>query len=214
MHRFRSLVVGLAATFARPQGKACTQAKSWVAPIANHKQKVGWPPLPRKLGGPHCHYHCPKVGWPPLPTTHCPTPIAHERRAKDDFLAYANEAGELLDFHALRHTCGAWLAMTGSHPKTVQMIMRHSRITLAMDTYGHLFPGQEADAVANMRQMLIDDSPQELRATGTDDNCQLGTRDAQRVAQRAECETARAWVRWGARRRRHSQENRNAQAVT
>ena len=79
--------------------------------------------------------------------------------------------------------------MTGSHPKTVQTIMRHSTITLAMDTYGHLFPGQEADAVANMRQMLIDDTPEELRATGTDGNCQLGTQDAQRLAQRAECET-------------------------
>jgi hypothetical protein len=29
----------------------------------------------------------------------------------------------------------------------IQTIMRHSTITLTMDTYGHLFPGSEADAI-------------------------------------------------------------------
>ena len=41
---------------------------------------------------------------------------------------------------ALRHTCGAWAALGGAHPKAVQTLMRHSAITLTMDTYGHLFP--------------------------------------------------------------------------
>ena len=45
--------------------------------------------------------------------------------------------------------------------------MRHQSITLTMDTYGHLFPGQEADAVGQMREMLVR-PPEELRATGTD----------------------------------------------
>ena len=44
--------------------------------------------------------------------------------------------------------------MTGAHPKVVQTVMRHSSITLTMDTYGHLFPGQEADAVAKLRNIL------------------------------------------------------------
>ena len=70
--------------------------------------------------------------------------------------------------HALRNTCGAWLAMTGAHPKVVQQVMRHSSITLTMDTYGHLFPGQEADAVARMRDMLSPEPPAALAATGTD----------------------------------------------
>jgi integrase len=61
-----------------------------------------------------------------------------------DFLSPTNHEGETLDFHCLRHTCGAWLAMTGVHPKVVQTVMRHSAITLTMDSYGHLFPGQEA----------------------------------------------------------------------
>ena len=42
-------------------------------------------------------------------------------------------------------------------------------ITLTMDNYGHLFPGQEADAVDPLRQMLADDptTPEALRAMGT-----------------------------------------------
>ena len=46
-------------------------------------------------------------------------PQEHERRTKDDFLADVNEAGELLDFHALRHTCGAWLAQCDSCPSRI-----------------------------------------------------------------------------------------------
>ena len=76
------------------------------------------------------------------------------RRLKSDFLAVRNHDGQWFDFHSLRHTCGAWLASSGVHPKVVQTIMRHSTITLTMDTYGHLFPGQEADAVTQVEAML------------------------------------------------------------
>jgi len=38
--------------------------------------------------------------------------------------------------------------------KTVQTVMRHSTITLTMDTYGHLFPGQEAEAVGKLPEMF------------------------------------------------------------
>lgn len=73
-----------------------------------------------------------------------------KEREVSDFLSVKNHSGQELDFHALRHTCGAWLAKAGNHPKVVQTIMRHSSITLTMDTYGHLFPGQEAEAVAKI----------------------------------------------------------------
>ena len=78
----------------------------------------------------------------------------HSRRGESDFLAIENHDGETLDFHALRHTCGAWLAKAGNHPKVVQTIMRHSTITLTMDTYGHLFPGQESEAIATLPDMV------------------------------------------------------------
>ncbi len=75
-------------------------------------------------------------------------PKEYTRRRESDFLAETDHAGKRLDFHSLRHTCGAWLAMAGVPIKVVQGILRHSTITLTMDTYGHLYPGAEADAVA------------------------------------------------------------------
>lgn len=94
-------------------------------------------------------------------------PAERLRREKSDFLQETNHDGERLDFHSLRHTCGAWLAMTGAHPKTIQTVMRHSAITLTMDTYGHLFPGQEAEAVARVQQFFGRSETAEARATGT-----------------------------------------------
>jgi len=89
------------------------------------------------------------------------------RRGESDFLAEKNHEGEFLDFHSLRHTCGAWLAMAGAHPKAVQSVMRHSTIVLTMDTCGHLFPGQDAATVARLPSMLAAE-PMAFRATGTD----------------------------------------------
>jgi sarcosine oxidase delta subunit len=53
-----------------------------------------------------------------------------KRREASDFLLPTNHEGECFDFHSLRHTCGAWLALAGEHPKVVQTIMRLSQITL------------------------------------------------------------------------------------
>ena len=92
-------------------------------------------------------------------------PEARAKRDESDFLAFANHVGEVLDFHALRHTTGAWLALQGVHPNVIKTVMRHSSITLTMDTYGHLLPDQHADAIGGMVSIMTDNSP--LAATGT-----------------------------------------------
>ena len=38
-------------------------------------------------------------------------PQEYSQRQQSDFLADVNHEGEIFDFHCLRHTCGAWLAM-------------------------------------------------------------------------------------------------------
>ena len=86
----------------------------------------------------------------------------YQRREQSDFLSEVNHDGQALDFHALRHTCGAWAAMAGASPKAVQALMRHSTITLTMDTYGHLFPGQEAETVARFPRMLTGEHLQQF----------------------------------------------------
>ncbi len=74
-----------------------------------------------------------------------------ELRDKSDFLNYESDSGQKLDFHSLRHTCGAWLIIAGVDVKTVQTVMRHSTPTLTLNTYGHLLDGAEADAVAALK---------------------------------------------------------------
>jgi integrase len=71
-----------------------------------------------------------------------------------DFLEVLNSQQQILDFHSLRHTCGAWLALAGVQPKQIQTVMRHSTITLTLDTYGHLLPNTQHDAVEAQAKIL------------------------------------------------------------
>lgn len=73
-----------------------------------------------------------------------------KQQSDSDFLKSPNSQNETLDFHALRHTCGAWLVMQGVTLAEVREIMRHSTITLTIDTYGHLAP----DARSRSRHVL------------------------------------------------------------
>jgi len=87
-------------------------------------------------------------------------------REQSDFLSQQNQDGEVLDFHSLRHTCGAWLALQGAGPKVIQTVMRHSTITLTMDTYGHLFPDQESEAIDRLGDLMTTPAAP-VAATGT-----------------------------------------------
>lgn len=80
-----------------------------------------------------------------------------KKREQGEFLSEINGEGEQFDFHALRHTCGAWLAMAGEHPGVIQKVMRHSTVTLTMDRYGHLFPASESDAITRMAERFFGD---------------------------------------------------------
>lgn len=71
-----------------------------------------------------------------------------------DFLQAKNSEGHVLDFHALRHTCGAWLAIAGVNAKVIQKVMRHSTIVLTLDTYGHLMPGETQGVVEKLGAVL------------------------------------------------------------
>jgi len=88
------------------------------------------------------------------------------KREASDFLRAEDHDGRVLDFHALRHTCGAWAAIGGASPKAIQTLMRHSKITLTLDTYGHLLPDEAAETVARMPSV----EPLPLRLTGTTDD--------------------------------------------
>lgn len=67
----------------------------------------------------------------------------------DDGFLRSNEEG-VLDFHALRHTAGAWRVMNGMTLPECQQLMRHSTIVLTIDCYGHL----DKDAMRKNRNSL------------------------------------------------------------
>ena len=89
-----------------------------------------------------------------------------------------DDLGRKRDFHALRHTCGTWLADAGVHPKVIQTIMRHSTIRLTMDRYAHSDRDQATDALGRMPSL----SEQAQQATGTDDAPVIPTRSADNSA--------------------------------
>jgi hypothetical protein len=151
-------VAAASSSFLHPRARSAAPAGSLEA---SRRWQARWK-LPDAAVLPRCAANRPSI--PPLPRT---IPV-RLRREESDFLAVSNHEGEVLDFHSLRHTTGAWLAMAGAHPNAVKTVMRHSSITLTMDTYGHLFPGQEAETVGRFPSMLSQQLDEALRATGTD----------------------------------------------
>jgi len=77
----------------------------------------------------------------------------------------------VLDFHGLRHTCGAWLVLAGIPLNVVEKVMRHSTITLTIDTYGHMLPGADAEAVDGLGEFSLTPAfnRNHVLKTGTDD---------------------------------------------
>jgi len=102
-----------------------------------------------------------------------------ERRDREasDFLSATTHSAARKDFHALRHTCGSWLAAAGVHPKIVQRIMRHCTITLTMDRYTHLFSGDEAAAIGKLPTIDRPGDRERRKATGTSDERASSTTD-------------------------------------
>ncbi len=65
-------------------------------------------------------------------------------------IAYCDEAGCVFDLHALRHHFISTLAQSGVHPKTAQILARHSSIVLTMDRYSHVSLGDTARALEGL----------------------------------------------------------------
>ncbi len=67
-------------------------------------------------------------------------------------IPFVDDQGRRFDFHALRGQLATLLAQAGVHPSIAKKAMRHSNITLTMDTYTHT----EADAVRDALASLPD----------------------------------------------------------
>jgi integrase len=57
-------------------------------------------------------------------------------------------------FHDLRHTFGYLMIEAGEHPKVVQEILGHSQISLTLDTYSHVLPNIQKEAIGRLGRLL------------------------------------------------------------
>ena len=53
-------------------------------------------------------------------------------------------------FHDLRHSHATHLLAAGVHPKIAQERLGHSNVGITLDTYSHVLPGMQEDAVAKV----------------------------------------------------------------
>ena len=60
-----------------------------------------------------------------------------------------------LRFHDLRHTCATLLLAKGVHPKIVQELLGHATIAITLDTYSHVLPNMQGEAVLAMESALF-----------------------------------------------------------
>lgn len=57
--------------------------------------------------------------------------------------------------HDLRHTCATLLLGKGVHPKIVQELLGHATIAITLDTYSHVLPNMQGEAVSAMETVLF-----------------------------------------------------------
>ena len=65
-------------------------------------------------------------------------------------------------FHDLRHSAATLLLSMGVHPKVVQEILGHSEISMTMDTYSHVLPTMQKDAMVKLNQAFREEGPSNL----------------------------------------------------
>ena len=94
---------------------------------------------------------------------------------KDNDLVFAREDGSPIDpdvvstqfdrlsagaglprirLHDIRHTHATLLLLAGVHPKVVSERLGHSSITITLDTYSHVLPGLQEDAVDRLADLI------------------------------------------------------------
>jgi len=71
------------------------------------------------------------------------------------FRALLKEAGlPRIRFHDLRHSAATLLLSMGVHPKVVQELLGHSNISMTMDTYSHVLPSMQQEAMDKLNDLF------------------------------------------------------------
>jgi integrase len=86
-------------------------------------------------------------------------PFAPEALTRRADAAWAAAELNRIELHECRHTFASYAVAAGVNPKALSTYMGHASITITLDRYGHLFPGNEAEAASLLDAYL-------RRATG------------------------------------------------
>ena len=59
-----------------------------------------------------------------------------------------------ITLHEVRHTHATLLLQVGVHPRVVQERLGHATIDITMDTYSHVLPTMQVDAVQRLSMLM------------------------------------------------------------
>jgi integrase len=84
------------------------------------------------------------------------TPMNAKNLTARSFKPLLERAGlsSTVRLHDLRHTCATLLLGKGVHPKIVQELLGHATIAITLDTYSHVLPNMQGEAVSAMESAL------------------------------------------------------------
>jgi integrase len=84
------------------------------------------------------------------------TPMNAKNLTARSFKPLLERAGlsRTVRLHDLRHTCATLLLGKGVHPKIVQELLGHATIAITLDTYSHVLPNMQGEAVSAMESAL------------------------------------------------------------
>jgi integrase len=84
------------------------------------------------------------------------TPMNAKNLTARSFKPLLERAGlpRTVRLHDLRHTCATLLLGKGVHPKIVQELLGHATIAITLDTYSHVLPNMQGEAVSAMEGVL------------------------------------------------------------
>ena len=116
-------------------------------------------------------------------------PAQRRERCRSDFLAYIDDDGRVVDFHALRATYITMLVKSGASVKEAQELARHSDPKLTMNVYTKLGIHDLAGALDRLPGLSPSQPDRSvLRATGTGDAAMI---DHQQYARQCARESVR-----------------------
>ena len=88
------------------------------------------------------------------------SPLAVSKRAKK---AWAAAGLDPIGLHECRHTYATFMIAAGVNAKALSTYMGHATVSITLDRYGHLLPGNEHEAVVLLDRWLAEQSQRGAR---------------------------------------------------